>query len=446
LSWRGKETINPHGQSPSLIQAPSGFRDSAQPIFNPGEVVSSAFQIRQPVARVENGQVFEAWDMMLERTVALKAGWRDASSTPLLPEVRLAGAVADDCAVTIYGVGNYKTIEYAVGERVVGQTLADRVAATSGAGLALFDALDILCALASSLVAVHRARLWLRDLTPDTILVTPSGRLVIGRFSLSQVRVGPADGVCYAPEVITGSHDPGDLVAGAAVDLYHLGCIAVQLIAGRAPYLGESMKATLFNHVHQRPPVLASMRADVQVELSDLVTELLAKQPAQRPSQAAEIVAQLETIRERASATRRTVRVLIVDDDSERVRPLWSVVRRAHARVVVDAAHESADAVTKLRRDRPDLVIVNISPGTGTMSGLEVCMYLHGLDESRASTVVAMADHMLPGDAGLLSQLGVPFALSRDAAGIAQVVELVKRMASTPAPPPGRAQRTTING
>jgi eukaryotic-like serine/threonine-protein kinase len=447
VSWRGKEKTG----TGTRVQAPSGFRDSDRPIFSAGEVVSSAYQIRAPLARVDNGQVFEAWDMVLERTVVLKAGWRDPGTPPLLPEARLPGAIADPCAASVYGVGNYHSVEYVVGERLTGVSLAEQLAAfgESGALVPVHDVLDILCRLARGLEAIHRARTSLRDLTADTVLVAAERRLVFGKLSLSQARAVAVDGVCFAPEIITGGQQAIDPASpGArAVDLYGLGCLAVELLTGRPPYVGDSLKATLFNHVHQRPPALAQSRPDVPVELGDLVSELLSKQPTLRPGSAADVLAQLEAIQERTNASRRTVRVLIVDDDSERVRPLWSVVRRAHARAVVDAARDASDAANKLRRDRPELVIVNVGPSGGAMSGLEVCMYIQNLEEAKGSMVVAVADHMTPGDATLLQQLGVRYALVRDAGLHGAVAMLVKQVAALARPGANATPaRTTIAG
>ncbi|MBE7453487.1 MAG: hypothetical protein HS111_32890 [Kofleriaceae bacterium] len=103
---------------------------------------------------------------------------------------------------------------------------------------------------------------------------------------------------------MTGARSAADPAAVAAIDLYGLGCLAIELALGQPPFLGETPKALVFAHVHQRPPALAELRTDLPVELADLAGELLGQDPAARPPDAAAVVAQLEIIRERAAAAR----------------------------------------------------------------------------------------------------------------------------------------------
>jgi CheY-like chemotaxis protein len=432
-SWRSKErTTPPPGAAPGKsFAAPAGFRDSTQPALPVGEVIGSTYQIRRELARTDSGSVFEAWDMLLERGAALKIAWRDPGLPALLPEARRCGSVAGEGAVAIYGLGNHKGCEYVVGELISGVTLARHVSAyhQAGAPPPSHEVLELLVNLARAVASAHRARVAVGEVSGETVLVTPQRRTVVGRFSLSQVPpIGSGD-VCWAPEVITGQVSAADPQAAAAIDLYGLGCAAVELATGRPPYLGETVKATLFGHVHHRPPVISEIRNDLPVELSDLVVELLAKSPAQRPPQAEAVVDQLIAIQERASATRRIVRVLVVDDDSERVRQLWSVVRRGHARATVDAAADGQDAANRVRRDRPDIIVIDLTI-SGAMNALELCMLISNLEESRGAVIVAVGEKFEPRDAQVLAQAGVHHTLVRDATLAPSLIELVRRTAA----------------
>jgi CheY-like chemotaxis protein len=393
--------------------------------------VGSQYQIRRELARADAGAVFEAWDMLLERGAALKIAWRDPGTAALLPEARRCGSIKGDGAVAIYGLGNHKGSEYVAGELISGVTLARHVSAyhQAGAPPPSHEVMELVVSLARSVAAAHRARVAVGEVSGETVLVTPERRTVLGRFSLSQVPAIGASDVCWAPEVITGQVSAADPQAAAGIDLYGLGCAAVELATGQPPYLGDSVKATLFGHVHHRPPVIAELRNDLPVELSDLVVELLAKSPAQRPAQAEAVVDQLIAIQERASATRRIVRVLVVDDDSERVRQLWSVVRRGHARATVDAAADGSDAANRVRRDRPDLIVIDVTIG-GAMNALELCMLLANLEEARGAVIVAVGERFEPRDAQVLAQAGVHHTLVRDNTLAPTLIELVRRTAS----------------
>jgi CheY-like chemotaxis protein len=445
VSWRGKDrTTPPPGAPPGgggkTFAAPPGFRDSPQPPLGAGEVVLSTYQIRRELARSDAGATIEAWDMLLERGVALKIAWKDPGTPALLPEARRCASVADDGAVAIYGLGNHKGSELVIGELISGVTLGRHVQAylQSGSAVPPGEVLEVLVNLARALAAAHRARVAVGEISGETVLVTPQRRTVLGRFSLGQVpAIGAAD-VCWAPEVITGQVSAADPQAAAAIDLYGLGCAAVELATGRPPYVGDTVKATLFGHVHHRPPALAELRADLPVELGDLVVELLAKTPAARPAQADMVVDQLIAIQERASATRRVIRVLVVDDDSERVRGLWSVIRRGHSRATVDAARDGADAANRVRRDHPDVIVIDTTLGAqagaagaaGSMNALELVMLIASLEEARGAVVVVIGDRFEPRDAQVLAQAGVHHTLVRDAQTSAALIEIVRRAAS----------------
>ncbi|MBE7454550.1 MAG: hypothetical protein HS111_38540 [Kofleriaceae bacterium] len=452
MSWKGQRFPLQPGTSPGstgsrTFQAPAGFRDSPEPPLAPGEVVSSMYTVRHELARGDSGGVFEVWDMLLERAAVLKLAWRDPGAPSLVPEARRCAAVAahGTAAAAVFGVGNHRGTEYVVGERVAGVTLREHLAAAAAAG-ARASAAELLgrfLAAARALASVHHAGYAVGELAPETLLVTADERVVFGRFALGQApAVGPA-AVCLAPEVVTGARSAADPAAVAAIDLYGLGCLAIELALGQPPFLGETPKALVFAHVHQRPPALAELRTDLPVELADLVGELLAKDPAARPPDAAAVVAQLEIIRERAAAAQRSVRVLVVDDDGERVRQLWSAVRRAHARSQVDAARDGREAAAKLTRDRPDLILIDatlgaMSPG---MNALELVMYARGLEELRDAMLVVTGDGMGDRDGEMLGQLGARLAGDRG-----RVVEVVTRLVREVAAAPRLTARRTLVG
>jgi serine/threonine protein kinase len=435
MSWKGQKFPLQPGTSPGstgggrTFQAPAGFRDSPEPSLGIGEVVSSTYTVRREIARGDAGSVFEVWDMLVERAAVLKVAWRDPGTPSLVPEARRCAAVASHgtAAAAVFGVGNHRGAEYLAGEYIDGVTARDHLRAitATGARPSAIELVSLVLAAARALASVHQAGFAVGDLAPETVLITSDERIVYGRFSLGQVApVGPA-GVCYAPEVVTGARSAADPAAVAAIDLYGLGCLALELALGQPVFIGDTIKAVMFGHVHQRPPALAETRTDIPVELADLVNELLAKDPAARPADAATVVEQLEIVSERTQAGKRSVRVLVVDDDGDRVRQLWSAVRRAHPRSQVDAARDGKEAAAKLTRDRPDLVLIDATLGVMNpgMNALELIMYARSLDELKGSLLVVTGDGMGEGDAAVLAQFG-----ARVASGRTRVAEVVGRL------------------
>ena len=402
LVWRSKKKEGP------VFRAPPGFRDSGRPIFSTGEVISSTYQIRELLHSDDHGQVYEARDMLLEREVALRASWRDNDVPPLLPEARAPGAIHSPCVADIYGLSRHHSCEYLVAERIPGIALTQHISRVYERGelISSSEVMDTMVTLARGLSAVHGAGYAVRHLSTANITVMPGGRLVFASFALGQGQLDARPPV-LAPEVVTSGviPEPGTHAA-VAVDLYALGCIAVELCTAAAPFAGDSLKALKFAHVHQRPPQLAALRADLPTELGDLVEELMSKDPHARPPSADDVLTQLRTISQRAAAAHRTVRVLIVDDDPARVRPLWSVIRRAHSCTVVDAAVAIDEAGKNLEKQVFDVILLNLDL-PGTMNGLEMCMYFRGLLGGRDSTIVALGSHIKEDDVAVLQQVGI---------------------------------------
>jgi serine/threonine-protein kinase len=191
------------------------------------------------------------------------------------------------------------------------------------------------------------------------------------------------------------------------IDVYGLGCIAIELACGTPPFADADLAAELGAHASQPPPRLIDLRPDLPDEVSDLVESLLAKQPAGRPRSAGDVLAQLDAIIDRHGTATRTVRVLVVDHDTARARRLWSLARRAHAATAVEIATEGTDAAHKLNRDRPDVVFVAAAL-RGVMNALELCMYARGLGGGDGFHFVILGD-VAERDRALLDTVGATY-------------------------------------
>jgi CheY-like chemotaxis protein len=248
-------------------------------------------------------------------------------------------------------------------------------------------------------------------------------------------------GQILAPEVVRGEVTASDPAAAEAIDLYGLGCIAIELACGAPPFSGGDHAAELRGHGHAPPPRLGDLRDDLPVDLSDLVEWLLAKHPRARPPSAKEALAQLDAIIEREGKQRRTIRVLVVDDDVARARWMWSLARRAYAAASVETASEGTDAAHKLNRDHPELVIV-AAQLRGVMNALELCMYARGLETEHAMQLVIVGA-ISERDRSLLTDATISF-VPDDRNLAAALVERVRQAAATPSR--RRRPRRTISG
>jgi CheY-like chemotaxis protein len=273
------------------------------------------------------------------------------------------------------------------------------------------------------------------------VLVGADGRLVLGRLSLSQIPAFGPHGQILAPEVVRGEVAASDPAAAEAIDLYGLGCIAIEMASGAPPFSDPDPDLEAHGHAAEPPPRIADLRPDLPGELSDLVDWLLAKYPAARPRSARDVLAQLDAIIERLGNRTRTLRVLIVDDDTHRARALWSLARRAHAAAVVEIASEGTDAAHKLNRDLPDVVFVDASL-RGVMNALELCMYARGLEGVGRSQMYLIGD-VSERDRALFAEVQVPFIPDDGNLGHA----ILQRVRSAVVERPRfRTPRTTVSG
>ncbi len=152
------------------------------------------------------------------------------------------------------------------------------------------------------------------------------------------------------------------------------------------------------------------------------------------------MLSQVDAIIERVGTHSRTIRVLIVDDDTARARWLWSLARRAYSAALVEIASEGSDAAHKLNRDHPDLVFIDSSL-RGVMNALELCMYARGLETEQAAQLVVMGA-VSPKDRSMFAD-SVQFV--PDDAHLAMcVVDRVRTCATTPQR--RRKPRSTVSG
>ena len=416
---------------------PPGFRESPQPSLAAGEVVASTYQVRHEIGRTDTGVVFEARDMLLDRLVAMKVAWRDPDLPPLLGEARRCSLVRDPCSVAIYGMGHHNGLEFAVAERVLGRLLADHL---KDGGLPHDIFLTKFRTLIAAVARAHEAGIAVGDISGHTILVCDDGRMVLGRLSLSQIPAFGPRGVIVAPEVIRGEVDAGDPAAAEAIDLYGLGCVAIELARGNPPF-SDTEYDLLRGHAHEPPPRIADMRPDLPNELSDLVEWLLAKRPQMRPYSAKDVLAQVDALVERLGTKSRSIRILIVDDDTARARWAWSLARRADASVVVEIASEGTDAAHKLNRDHPDLVFIDAAL-TGVMNALELCMYARGLESEHVAKLI-LVGNVSERDRVLFESASVTF-IPEDEDLANNILDRVR--ASVAEMPRKRRPRNTISG
>jgi serine/threonine-protein kinase len=207
-----------------------------------------------------------------------------------------------------------------------------------------------------------------------------------------------------APETVTG-----EIEARTAyfIDVYALGVVAFELVAGRMPFDAENVMDTLKLHVKAAPPKLADVREDVPPALSELVDHMLAKDPVKRPSSMEAVAFRLKQIRAKASAPRDAGPpfALVVEDDDAMAKLLELLVKKSASGVKVERAANGIDAMRILAERTPQLMLLDLH--MPKMSGIELGMYLRGSEIARTCTIVAVSAGASEADRALLRALGV---------------------------------------
>ena len=240
-------------------------------------------EVLEMVGRGSFGRVYRARDPVLDRDVALKLFRADSDRDPaqLIDEARRHARIHHPRVLTIHGADIEDGVAGLWTDLLTGQTLADHVR-TSGpiTGAALRGlARD----LVHGLEAVHEGGIVHGDIKPANVWVDPRGRALLMDFGASTpddasepVRYGsPAT---MAPELFAA-----DAATGAS-DLYALGAVLHFAAVGRYPIEGDSVRALRDAHVSGARPSLAALRPHTGRPLAGLIGDLLARDPAARPS------------------------------------------------------------------------------------------------------------------------------------------------------------------
>jgi serine/threonine-protein kinase len=255
-----------------------------------GVTLGQRYELEERVGAGGFCEVWRARDLVLNRPVAVKllhVGYiQDAEALARFrAEARHAGSLAHENIARVYDYGEPDPA-YLVMELVDGPTIS-RVL-TSGP-VDPIRAMDLVAQAAAGLQAAHLGGLVHRDIKPGNLLLAPGGIVKVTDFGISQA-VGSAPvtstGLVVGTPGYLAPERAGGASATAASDLYSLGVVAYECLTGVPPFAGTALEVALAHTTRPLPPLPGSVPADVAA----LVMQLTAKDPAERPASAGEVV------------------------------------------------------------------------------------------------------------------------------------------------------------
>ncbi|MFG2064502.1 serine/threonine-protein kinase [Micromonospora sp. NPDC048871] len=250
-----------------------------------------------PVPGGAMGQVWFGRDTTLDREVAVKFirlqadRNDDALVRRFRRESRIMARLEHPGVPAVYDWGDQDGRPFLVMQRIRGINLADLIA--EQAPLPIAWAAAIAAQVCAVLVAAHEAGLVHRDLKPGNLMLDPAGAVKVLDFGLAVAPAlpdfskithsdqHPGTLAYMSPEQFLGANEPGP-----GCDLYALGCTLHEMLAGKRPFDGSTTYLLMNQHVHEPPPPLCDVRADIPAGLERLVLDLLAKRPEDRPTDA----------------------------------------------------------------------------------------------------------------------------------------------------------------
>ncbi len=252
------------------------------------------------------GVVYTAQHAMLGQRVAIKVLHPQLSHQADLVnrffnEARATTAVKHPGIISVFDFGYDNGAAYIVMELLEGETLAARVKRVGM--LAEQDCIRVARQVASALSAAHNAGIIHRDLKPDNIFIVRDEEVDGGErakildFGIAKLadstvktRAGSVMGTpsYMAPELCRGQ--PTD----ARIDVYALGCVIVELAAGRPPFVGRGMGELFAMHINTPAPTLRSLQPAASAELEAVVARALMKKPEDRFTTMAEMMRALD--------------------------------------------------------------------------------------------------------------------------------------------------------
>jgi serine/threonine protein kinase len=265
------------------------------------DALAGRYTIERELGRGGMATVFLARDLKHQRRVALKVlepeVARAIGPERFLREIETAARLSHPHILPLFDSGQADGLLFYAMPYVEGESLRERLERDKQ--LPLEEALRLTREIASALDYAHRQGIVHRDIKPENVLLQ-EGQALVADFGIARAAAaGGAKLTATGVAVGTPAYMSPEQAAGGAVDaradVYALGCVLYELLAGQAPYLGPTAESVIFQHLNAAVPRITALRPALPAGLDRVIGKALAKSPADRYGSVAEFLAGLET-------------------------------------------------------------------------------------------------------------------------------------------------------
>ena len=234
----------------------------------PGDLIADRYELEELVGTGGMSTVFRAHDRQLERRVAIKILHEHYAEDPeylerFRREARAVARLSHPNIVTVIDRGDDDGRQYIVFENVEGENLKELIVRSGP--LPVRQALELVLAVADGLAFAHGQGLVHRDVKPQNVLLSSEGEVKVTDFGIArslhvdhgmtQTGTVLGTGEYLAPEQASGKP------VSPATDVYSLGVVLWELLAGEVPFTGDNFVAVALRHVNEPPPSLRAAAA-----------------------------------------------------------------------------------------------------------------------------------------------------------------------------------------
>ncbi len=259
-----------------------------EPVDDP-RLYSGRYQVTHLIARGGMAIVYRAQDVLLNRPVAIKTLYPELSADPLFVEgfrreAQAAANLSHPNIVPVFDWGEDNGTYFIVMELVDGTSLLEML--RGGRTLTASHSAGLMTQVAAALGYAHRNGVVHRDVKPGNILIASDGQVKVTDFGIAQA-MSVEDQMAEEGSVMgTATYFSPEQAEGAPVDgrsdIYSLGVVLYEMLAGRPPFIGDTPVEVSSQHVHGTVPPPTEFNPAIPVELQAIAMEALAKSPDRR--------------------------------------------------------------------------------------------------------------------------------------------------------------------